>query len=389
MILTCNYNSLISATQSIASIVEDALSSDDDKAVIFNLKSSGVTLIGTTPVITYKRSLADCQLVLDEGDMMFMLKTKDLMPFLNTFKSLRRTKVDRVVFETLSNRIRCTIFEVYNEDVGYSDELHSSWVFDNIPIKPKKLPYINLESPTEQLFDCSMELKLLSESMIPVVGNTSNIYGNLVFSEEHIVAFNQAFTSISKNFLAPKGLSGIKLNYRVLAFIKKVLLSEEQVSVSKTDRHLYFTAGGVEAFVMYDTKLASYDTQLGLHDATRHIAIDRGYLKDVLRRFSLASEPVEFTVNPDSTVLHLKNSKFEQEIPILDIKGFDGVSQFKFKVMPLYLDSAMLGEDSTFLQDGNEQSGNIFLYYNQAKSIISLGDCTNLWFSVLSVTVYE
>ena len=112
-------------------------------------------------------------------------------------------------------------------------------------------------------------------------------------------------------------------------------------------------------------------------------------MKDVLRRFSLASEPVEFTVNPDSTVLHLKNSKFEQEIPILDIKGFEGVSQFKFKVMPLYLDSAMLGEDSTFLQDGNEQSGNIFLYYNQAKSIISLGDCTNLWFSVLSVTVYE
>ena len=71
MVLSCNYNACLEALTGVATVVDDAMSNEDTKNIIFSIsKTSGVRLIGVSRLITHKLTLPveNYTLQLDESD---------------------------------------------------------------------------------------------------------------------------------------------------------------------------------------------------------------------------------------------------------------------------------------------------------------------------------
>lgn len=419
MVFSCDYDKLVTNLQDIADIVEDPLAAEGDKSIIFKFhkdeNGNTVRLIGISPVIIFKRSLSegDYHLILedtevdDNGDKLIMIKSRELLNFLNSYKSLRKTKVDELIFEQSKNKIKCSVIESLNftkeeidkinQELSWDpsahdpreEKFHSSWTFDIIPIKQNRLSYINIVAPDVELQKESGmgEFKLLSKSMIPIVDNSSTMYGSMDFDTNWLVAFNQAYVAFMCNVIPGDAFKGIKLSYRTLSFINKIISSEEDIQFARIDKYIYFKTKSSEAFIVYDTKLTPYETQLKMFNANHMVSVDRAFLKDILKRFKLINDSIEITIDSENSIIKMKNSKFEQEIPILNQKDFN-FSIIHFKIMPNYLDGAIIGEDGTFNKEDDENNGQLFIYYNDANNVICLGDCTKIWFTLLSVQVY-
>ena len=124
MKFSCKYNELLTNLKDVSSVVEDSLSSDDLKNIIFKfIKCEDrirVKLIGINQLITFRRSLEDeCYTAElddsefnDKGIFYIQLKSKELLSFLDSYKGLRKTHVEEVTFENLdSMNIKCSILE--------------------------------------------------------------------------------------------------------------------------------------------------------------------------------------------------------------------------------------------------------------------------------------
>ena len=420
MVFSCNYNSLITHLQDIANIVEDPLAAEDDKSIVFIFSKTDmgnkVKLVGVSPVITFRRSLneGDYTLTLDDeeldekGEKLIIIKSKELLGFLNSYKSLRKTKVDELIFETVRNKVKCTVIESraftkeeldkINSDLEWNPDMpdprnehfHSSWMFDTVKVLPKKLPYIYLPVPDVELEHESDkgEFEFISRSMIPIVENATTLYGHMTFDEKYIVSYNSAFTAIMFNIIPGDTFKGIRLNYRTLSFINKIISSEEDIRFTKTDKHIYFKTNKSESYLKYDTKLAPYETQLKLYNNEHMVSVDRLYIKDILKRFSLLHDVIEVTIDSENSIIKMVNSKFSQEVPILFQKNFEEIGTIHFTITPENLDKAIIGDDSVFSNDSDSHDGETFIYYNKERSVICFGDCTKVWFTVLSVDVY-
>lgn len=424
MVLSCNYDKLVLNLQAISNIVEDPMAAEDDKSIIFHfIKKNGVAkvrLIGVSPVITFKRDMdmSDYTLTLEDdeldenGERFISIKSKDLLSYLNTYKSLRKTKVDEVIFEPVRDKIKCTVIESYRyteaelkkiqQELSWNpeahdpreDKLHSQWMFQSIIIQPKKMPFINLQAPETELEDDKGTniFKLLAQSMIPIVENSTTTFGYITFDEKFIVAFHQAFVAMMVNVIPGETFKGVRLSYRILSFINKIISGESDVKYAKTEKHIYFKTENSEAFVTYDTKLTPYETQRNLYSTERMISVDRGYLKDSIKRFYLMNDSIEFTIDGVNSTIKLANSRYSQELPVLQIKNMEDLGTFHFKIMPVHLDGALIGGDDTFAvgdtDENAEHNGETYIYYNKEKSVICLGDVTGGWFTVLSVSVY-
>ena len=68
-----------------------------------------------------------------------------------------------------------------------------------------------------------------TRNMLPIMKNDTGLFGQLVFGEDGVVvAFSAAFTTFMQNKL-PSSFSGIKLSYRAISFIDKILNDEQFV----------------------------------------------------------------------------------------------------------------------------------------------------------------
>lgn len=428
MRFSCDYNTLLVNLQDVSNVVEDSLANEDTKNVIFQFKKTEegnkVVLIGMSPTITFKRPLVeeDFSLTLEDSDLdangvMFMqIKSKDLLAFLNSYKSLRKTRVNEVIFTPERNKFKCMVIEspalseaesqrldeelLYNPDMPdpRQETFASSWMFDSIPIKQNMLASINLVAPEGELPVIPRAyFKAYTSSLLPIMENTTSLYGHLVFSDKHVVGYNKAFTTIMSNALASTEVfSGIRLNYRSVSFIDKIICngdSEDEISVAKMERYIYFKDESTEAFVVYDTKLVSYQAQLDLFAKDSCVKVDRIYLKDVLKRLSLTNDAIEVDIRAEEDHIILKNSHFEQAVPIIDKFGMDAYSSVRFKIMPYVLNEAIIGDDdnyATVREDGNTDRANTYIYYckHEKSTSIAFADMSNSWFTIIRVKTY-
>jgi hypothetical protein len=403
----------------LATIVEDTSASTETKVFIFMLHKTEagnkVKLIGISPTITLRRELpeSDYQLQLNDEDVdpntgvrYIAFKSKEILDFLSSYKSLRRTKVDEVIFEPLKNKFKWTIIESHNFSKEELDKINqelswtpdapdpreekfvSSWTFDAVMIQPKRLPNIELPTPEGELEheNGNNELEFLSKSLTPLVeNNPSSMFGYMNFDTQYIVAFTKACTAIMANFIPGNTFKGIRLSYAVLSFIDKVISKEENIQFTKTDRHVYFKTDKSEAFVVYDTKLVPYDTQMKLYNPSSMVSIDRIYLKDIIKRFSLANDTIEFTVDVTNGTIKMANSRFTQELSILSSANESEIEEVHFKISPKILDTAIIGDDSTFDRKDMEHGSEIFIYVNKNnRNSVSFGDASKLWFSIVN-----
>lgn len=420
MVFSCSYNSLISNMQDISSIVEDAMSAEDDKSIIFYFSKGEdgvvrVRLCGISAVITFRRDLLPSEYTLQvedtefdsEGNMMFALKSKEVLNFLGTFKSLRKTKVDEVIFEQVKNKIRCTVVESVKltkeendkleQELAWNPDGHdirtehytSCWLFDMVMLMGTRVPFIKLEAPDcELVAEENGEFDLLSRSLIPLVERSMGVFGSLNFSQQSIAGFHPAFTAIMANIFPGDVFKDIRLDFRCLDFISKILRVEEDVKYAKTDKRIYFRTKRSEAFLVYHTNLTPYERQFELFSKEHMVAVDRSYLKDIIKRFILINDTIEISIDVENSMIKMVNSKFTQELPILSHSGMEGLGVLRFKMMPNYLNDAIIGDDTVFYRDGDEHNDELYMYYNVERKALCIGDNTKAWFTALMISLY-
>lgn len=395
MKLTCNFDTLLSCLIPISTVVEDSLSSEDMKNVIFRISSDGtVKLVGINKLITYKKPIPSGEYSVEpageeeynENGLFYMqIKSKELISFLNTFKSMKKTKAESVTFETFRNKVKTTVLERDTDSSIPESELKphiSSWMFDNLPIKPYSFTKINQVFPTEG--ETVVETNAFSwyaTSLLPIMSNAgTNMYSKLTFGADKVVAFNISFTALLDNLL-PDIFQGVTLAYRTISFLKDVICCESTVNCNKTDEDICFQSDSFEAFVHYGKDVAEYKVYLDRFDKTHGVVLDRQYFRDVLKRLSLGNDMITFAVLPETGEIEVSNSKFNQTLGVLNIKGMDEIGKISFKILPDTLSKMIIGDDGAF-------SESMFMYFIPNKGggfIFNITDDSGQWFSTASV----
>ena len=157
--------------------------------------------------------------------------------------------------------------------------------------------------------------------------------------------------------------------------------NEQLVEVAKTDERICLRMGNAVAFIRFDTKTPNYALYESMIQKNHAIVLDRQYFKDVLKRLSLVNESVQFSVNAEDGVVEVRNSKFHQELPILQTKAIEELGTVSFKILPEVFNKAIIGDDATFSQL-------VFIYFEpQEKGGYNLifADDSGSWNSVARV----
>lgn len=426
MRLSCQYDILLSVLQDVASVVEDALADAETQNIIFRftLDENGtpsIKFVGYSPAIIYKRVFGDekaYSLSLEKEDVnesgvaYFQIKSKDLLGFLNSYKSLKRTAVKEVIFEPVHGKIRCTVIEtpiISDEkqqeieaarmyDPEYVDpveeqEFVSQYMFSTPPLKPNIIQRIEYEAPTEgyqELEDA--DLKVYTETMLKNLENSPTLFGMLCFLPSHVGISTRSFTSVMVNFTM-KGeeesvFSNIGLQYKVMLFISKIVCRCRYFKVAKTANKLFFQLDTGEACVEYITKgLKGFDNHRALFKKDSYFVLDKLYFRDILKRLALSESSIRFCVHAADGKLSLENDVYSQDIEFLSSQNIDGYESLHFTVMPNNANEALL-ETEKFLPDEDD----MYVYLCEADKkdqvYVCFSDKRALWFSMLKTKTY-
>lgn len=357
MQISVSYEALLNTINGVSSVVEDAQNAEEMKNIIFKVEkgTSKVKLIGVNQYITFRSELPEFtyEVECDEAefggsDAYYMqMKSKELFQFLNAFKGVRRTKVERVKLIVVQHKIKLVVVE---SDLETGVERNSTLMSDNLPVKQSMLKVISTETPKDNvLTEDSSKILMYTSSVLPIMQNGNSLYSSMVFGEDSVVAFNPAFTVLCTNMLCDV-FKGITLPYRAVSFLKAVIGQlGGYISVVKTDAYICCFTDGVEAFIRYDRRVPDYSKYKELCGREHAVSLDRLYFKDVLRRLCSSTDAVELALDSEKGIFSIRNSRFEQEIPIIQSKGLAELgTRVAFKILPDVLNKVIIGEDSEF-----------------------------------------
>lgn len=388
MRFVCEYNYLLSNLMDLSEVVEDALLGEELKNVIFIFREDSVELLGVNQLIVFFRPLDHEHFTIDikqeeldsNGVRYMQLRSKEVKDFLNSYKTVRRTKIEEVTFETMqSSRVKCTVLET---DIENGKQNISSWTFTELPMQASIMQQINVTKPEGELTEVeSDKIIFYTKNLLPLLQSGTSLYSKLTFSNEFVLVFSNTHVTFMKNVL-PDALRGICLLQRTVSFMDKVICQAERVNVARDNNYLYFETDKSRAFIRYDNRLPNFENIIDEFSKNQAFSLDRIYLQDTLKRLKLLNESVEFTLDTDNSDITLKNSKFVQQIPMLQVKAMTGV--LHFKVLPEVLIKAIVGSDDEF-------SSSLFVYYcldAKKKATLYFTDSSNSWFSAVKVKPY-
>lgn len=393
MKLVMNFNKILENLDYVSTVVEDKLLDESLRNIIFKLTETGVSLIGYSSISICKTHLqqGDFEVSFNEGDLengvaYMQLKSKELSNFLGTFKTLKTTKPVAVEFETFRNKVRLTVVEEFlNSEEGEAPKTQKSvWMFDNLEVKPNVLKEIGVEVG-EGTSVSSLDILLCVNSLSPLVSDEggNSLPSRLNFAEDYVVAVPGTFASLFRNEL-PEAFKGITLGYSALNFLRKILMSNEVVTISRSEIYLTISTGTSDAFLRYQTKIPNTELYLRNYKKDHAVVVDRLYLRDVLKRLSIVNDNALIEVDTANNVLKLKNSKFSQDVPLLAQKGMEGLPSVSFKLATAIFNKAIIGDDSVFAPEGGE----VRMYITPLSPsgyVICFSDATDLWFSAVQV----
>lgn len=393
MRLSTSFEVLTDTIGKVASVVDDSMSSEELRNIIFSVSENELKLIGVSQLITYRKriELGDFRVQFDETDApkisadgyyYFQLNSKELTGFLNTFKSMKRTKPSDVIFEPKKGDLIMSVTVVEDSLDDAEVKNHSTWDFDNVSINKRIFTEMSKPLPADDANWSMVQTKAIlyyTANMLPIMAadGGGTLYNILTFGEDFVVGFNQRFNTLMKNVL-PDEFKGISLNYRAILFMKNVICDSEMISVSKVENQLVFKTDDSEAFINFLTKMPAYRSFVESYREDNGIAIDRQYFKDVLKRLSLVNESITFSISPEKDTISVSNKKFHQEIPILVKKEMDALGEVKLKVGPQVFQQAIIGDDSQFAPETflyfvkGEHGGYTTIFTDSSKQWISL-----------------
>lgn len=389
MKLTTTYTKLSNTLANIYAIVNDNLSSDDIKSIIFRASKDSCEVSGVNAIINYRAFLTPDSFVfecepteLKDGIVAFQLNAKELMGIMNTFKTLSRTTAtDLVIQLNERNKFELIITEVDTQRGTTSD---SVYLFDNLPISTLILNKLgSLSAPEDMLSVDTNALLYYSANLLPIMSsdNQQTLFSQLIFGEKHVVAYNAHFNVVMDNML-PEIFQGIKLSYRAISFMKSVICNTDAISVSRTPQYLIFVGTDFEAYISYTTNIPNYSAIVSSINKEHGIAIDRLYFKDILKRVSLSTDAVTLNLKQvdGACKFNISNSRYNKDVDIIQESNMDSVGEINIKLMPAYIAKSIIGEDSQFPET-------LFIYFSRGtgnNTTVLFSDSSGAW-NTLSV----
>lgn len=449
-----NFNKIMTDFAELQLVSEDAGNSANAKGIIFRVEQATglVSLIAVSSMITYRRVLPTDTVLAEVDDVEYkngfaymQIDSKELIGFLSTYKTVRTTKVDSFTLETVNGSIKLTIVEVPKGSTQTSDDdsqlgildiedeyaeesdlvaaentppMISTYTFASLVINATQMHSISRVVPADAKFETtdSNVLKLYTSTLLGLMGNGTNIYSFMTFKEDYVSAMSPNHASFIRNMLVSDNndiFKDIRLNYKVLLFIDKVICSGsfagvaqadgvqmlDSVEVTKQAEYLMFKSDGVEAFMLYDSQLIdmSATTQMyldteGKYDKDNYAIFDRCYFKDIIKRLAFKNETVNVCMNRDDKTVEVSNSVYDQVIIPTEFHGFENVQTGKvsFRIMPDIINKAIIGADTGDSSFESENSTVKIIYSNGGDARhqgIVFADTSDAWFSIVRVRV--
>lgn len=426
MRLSCKYDILFNALQDVAGVVEDSMADQDTQNIIFRFTRdadgvAGVRLVGYSPTLIYKRDFVDnesysisveAEDIKENGVGYFQIRSKDLLGFLGSYKSLRKTQVKDVIFEIVRDKVKCTVIEcpvlsaekqqeiednrAFNPD--YVDEESereyiSQYMFRLIPMKPtiiQRIEYAPLEDGYHEFEDAS--LKVYTETLFKNLQNTMGVYGTLFFMDSHVGITTSGYTTIMHNFINSDEsghiFENIGLPYKALTFIDKVVCRCRFFRVAKAENKLFFKLDTGEACMEVLTKgFPDFSKHRAIFKKDSFFAIDKIYFRDVLRRFALSDSSIRFCVHAADNKISVENDVYSQDIDFSESQAIDTFENLHFTIMPANANSALL-ETEKFMPDEDDMY--VYLCRGEKQDVVYVcfADKRAMWFSMLKTKVY-
>lgn len=426
MRLSCQYDILLNVLQDVASVVEDVMADAETQNIIFRFTldengTPGIKMVGYSPTLIYKRVFGDDDCyslsveptdVKDNGVGYLQIRSKDLIGFLSSYKSLKRTRVKEVIFEPVRDKIKCTVLECpiisaekqqeiqenRDYDPEYIDPIEeqeyvSQYMFTSIPMKPNIIQRIEYEAPEEgyqELEDA--DLKVYTETMFKNLENINGLYGTMCFLGSHVGVSTRSFTSVMMNFTVKDGENSVfqdmGLPYKALSFIDKIVCRCRYFKVAKTPTKLFFQLDTGEACVDYITKgIKGFDTQRSLFKKDSFFVLDKLYFRDILKRLALSDSSIKFCVHAADGKLSVGNDVYSQDIEFMSSHNIDQYENIHFDVMPKNADAALLDTEK-FLPDEDDMYVYLCASDRKDQVYVCFADKRALWFSMLKTKVY-
>lgn len=379
MKITVNFSELSAVLGYSNSVLSDKSVDDKLKNVIFVVTKDETLVVGYN-VFTICRTRLDSAEVEDVGGTwQFQVKASELNKIISAYSNLYKTKVEQIDFENDGVRIKVTVHEkaVKEEDARLSQD--STFEMENAPIMPGIDKEIHIEFPEDENMVSSGDLLLYLESLIPLMSNDSanSISSRLNFAEDYVFTTSPNWSAFLKNKLTEE-FHNLCLGYSSAAFLKKLCEGTDNICVARLDKYLCIEAGDTQAFMRYKPVKIKYSAFVSKKSNENGIRLDRLYLKDVLKRMGIVSADGKMSILDGETLL-VENESFQQEVPLLAVKG--NAVGLKFKVSIPAMIQLILGKDDVFGED-------IFIYFvPMARGyMLYLSDKTGAWFTNAQVS---
>lgn len=411
MRLGFNYDNLLTNLVDVSNVVADSLVPEDMRNIIFRVTANSVTLIGATPIITFKKELSFEDVTIDisgdavneDGELYLQIKAKELLDFLNTYKSTKLTVIDEVILEYGASdmKLKCTVVESTKTESEFDEvkSFSSQWVFDNLKIKPNVMPYVKLALPDEaSMHDLPFSaFSIHTKQMLPILQSGTTSYSYIMFDRHYAFLLHSAFTMfmINQTEQYTDVFAGVKFSQRIVNFIEKIASTsaDDTIKVAKDDTYIYIrTSNKGDIYIRYDNKIVGYKQYLDMFKKDNCVVLNRFYLREVLKRLSLINDSIEFSIKPHENIITLKNSKFTQDIELINMKGFEGVDKVTFKIMPDILNKAIIcddlneaaGSDTVYIYYCNSGSNSAEIYFSDSLGV----NGENAWLTFVRVKTY-
>lgn len=404
-----NFSEVMEKLDYITSIVEDN-ADDSMKNVTFYISENKVKIIGHNNFAICKYALEDTIIQNAKEDETFIqIRAKEFSGLLKTLSNMRRTRVDRIYFETLDRKVRLTIEEdALSEDLEFAQYLKqkSSWLFDSIRIKEDILKEIRQDISDISLESIvSKDIRLYIDTLGPLLSSeiTSNS-SKLYFSSDFAYVVPKIYATLFENNLRDE-FKNLVLSSHAVKFLSKVLVGNELVDLGRNEKYIIIKSDNFEVYLRYQTSLLPVDRylnsiaikegessrqyvrsvdaaeKLSFINRENGIVLDKIYLQDVLKRFSLVDDQMIIVIDTEKKIINLSNKKFNLDIPLIMVKGMKGYGEIKFRMPPDKFRETLLGGDDLFTPE-------MFMYFIQNSRggyNIANMDSTGSWFSILQI----
>lgn len=383
MLITTDYNTLTSTMATVSSIVSDKLLQEDFKNVIIWVKE-GVVRFGAFGGNVSSATETTAEASIKEGEHFFQLKAKDINDVLNTFTGLKRTVVTKIEIQINDNDALMTVYEeAMDEEITNAEAYNQASKYRITKPRLKDIVKAEIQKVDSNKEGVTVEtgtLLVYINALYPTVAKeTRESSYNVMFDATSVYTVPAQYAAIMPNKL-PDVFQGFRLSNSMINFLKNFIGTSEEFTIGKEviDGGAIFltvTVGDSIATIKCPDMSRAYDMTNFLEIPPNAVAIDKGYLKDVLKRIALGNEPANVDINIGEGgmgLMRVTTKAMTQNLPVLQAKG---VGSYSFQIKADLL-STLIFSHVDYLGE------TVYLYLDlteRGTNILAVKDNTNLW----------